>query len=246
MNIKEALGTALADEPPLRIHRDDMVQHGRKRLLRRRAGLAGGVAMAVTALAFGGWTLGGEGGGTAHNVGSGSVLPSSSALTKRTSELTAVLAAGQVVPEGLTTRAVGGPDNPGPLVFRVDSRGREYAASADLVDARGQEGSMHVMVGSPAANSPRPGCQAPAACDFRTVAGQQVQLTTVPLGASGEVLTMAYVQLEDGSHVYAMTSNVSSKAVSQHGKAASTPTIDRQPLSPDDLVKIVTLPGLRF
>ncbi|WNV91179.1 hypothetical protein [Umezawaea sp. Da 62-37] len=66
------------------------------------------------------------------------------------------------------------------------------------------------------------------------------------MGETGEVLTAAAVQRGDGSYVYVSSSNVSAEATRLNGKASSAPTIDHQPLTADQLVKIVTLEGLEF
>ena len=67
-----------------------------------------------------------------------------------------------------------------------------------------------------------------------------------PTGSAGEILTMVDLQRADGTEVYAMTSNVSANVLKAGGNAAIAPTINRQPLTKEQLVKIVTLPGMKF
>jgi hypothetical protein len=56
-SVKDLLGRALGEEPPLRIDRDEVVQQGRKRLRRRRFLEAGSVVAAVLVAAVGAATL---------------------------------------------------------------------------------------------------------------------------------------------------------------------------------------------
>ena len=56
-DVKDLLGRAFGQEPPLRIDRDEVIQLGRKRLRRRRMFEAGGVVAAVVVVAIGAATL---------------------------------------------------------------------------------------------------------------------------------------------------------------------------------------------
>jgi hypothetical protein len=56
-DVKNLLGRALGQEPPLRIDRDEVIQQGRKRLRRRRLFEAGSVVAAVLVVAVGAVTL---------------------------------------------------------------------------------------------------------------------------------------------------------------------------------------------
>lgn len=56
-DIKDLLGAAIGDEPPLGIDRDAVFEDGRKRLWRRRAWQSGAVAAAVVVAAVGAATL---------------------------------------------------------------------------------------------------------------------------------------------------------------------------------------------
>jgi hypothetical protein len=56
-DVKDLLGRALGQEPPLRIDRDEVIQQGRKRLRRRRLFEASGVVAAVVVVAIGAATL---------------------------------------------------------------------------------------------------------------------------------------------------------------------------------------------
>lgn len=56
-DVKELLGRAFGEEPPLRIDRDEMIQRGRKRLRKRRFLEAGSVVAAVVVAVVGAATL---------------------------------------------------------------------------------------------------------------------------------------------------------------------------------------------
>jgi hypothetical protein len=56
-DVKDLLGRAFGQEPPLRIDRDEVIQQGRKRLRRRRMFEASGVVAAVVVVAIGAATL---------------------------------------------------------------------------------------------------------------------------------------------------------------------------------------------
>ncbi|MCS7480905.1 hypothetical protein ACFFQW_36540 [Umezawaea endophytica] len=257
-DIKGVLGSVFADEPPLRVHRDEVLRNGRTRLRRRRAAVLGGVVAVVAVAGFGASVLAGAvGGGRVEAAGVGcaveSVVPTVTTAppkpcepttAERAEQLTAVLAEGHVVPAGLTAKTSGRRTHPDPLVF-VPERA-EYSASADLVTADGQTGTINVLVGGRGSNLSRAACDPPATCESRTVDGGDVQITKTPFGTAGEVLTMVVLLRADGTKVYASVSNVSTAAVAAGRKAETAPTIDRQPLTADELVKIVTLPGLRF
>jgi hypothetical protein len=73
-----------------------------------------------------------------------------------------------------------------------------------------------------------------------------VQIATMSTSSMGEIMTIAHRKRADGSQVYALTSNVSGAAMRVGGKGGTAPTIDRQPLTADQLVKIVTALGLEF
>jgi hypothetical protein len=66
-DIKELLGKAFTQEPPLRIDRDEVLQEGRKRLRRRRVFEAGSVVAAVVVAAVGAAALTNLGGGSEPN-----------------------------------------------------------------------------------------------------------------------------------------------------------------------------------
>ncbi|HWO65929.1 MAG TPA: hypothetical protein VNO31_38445 [Umezawaea sp.] len=264
-DVKRALDAVFHDEPPLRLHRDEVLQQGRARLLRRRSAVVGGVAAVSAAVAFSASLLAGATGasevGPAGSGSSGTLTgcsvvsvvptvttappkPCEPTTPEHARELTAALADGDVLPAGVTAVASGKRLHPDPLTFvPVEA---EYSASADLVAADGQRGALNLIVGGKTSKSARAVCDAPATCEFLTVEGGNVQITTTPIGTAGEVLTMVHFQRADGTQVYAGTSNVSMEAQLVGRKALTAPTIDRQPLTVDQLVKIVTLPGLTF
>ncbi|MFD9736929.1 hypothetical protein [Umezawaea sp. NPDC059074] len=270
-DIRTAFGSVFTDEPPLGVHSAEVLRKGRGRLRRRRAALAGGFAAVVAAVVVGGSLLPGPRelvsaarpspdraagpcstgpeSSTAPATLQGSTAPAATTLPVRPCEpttaeqaqaLTGLLTRVGVLPSEFTLR--GADDSP---VLFVERRG-EYLLTADLVAPDGQEGALTVLVGGLSSGDSRPSCQPPATCEFRTVDGETLQITTRPFGSAGEVLTMVYHLSADGSQVYASTSNVSSRASGATGKARTPPSIDHQPLTVDQLVKLVTLPGLEF
>jgi hypothetical protein len=175
----------------------------------------------------------------------GSPTPCESTSKEHADELTAVLRKADIVPGGYSGVDTGNPKEPGVLMFGEERA--QYTASADLIAPDGQEGTMYVMVGGKTSNSARPDCTSPVVCEHRPTNDGDVQITTVHFGSAGEILTMVDLQRTDGTQVYAMTSNVSVRAMSAgKGKAVTPPSIDHQPLTADQLVKLVTMPGMKF
>jgi len=261
-DIRTAFGSVFTDEPPLGVHSAEVLRKGRGRLRRRRAALAGGFAAVVAAVVVSGSLLPGQrdlvsaarptpdpASGPCSTGPESSTAPAATTLPVRPCEpttaeraqaLTGLVTRVGVLPSEFTLR--GADDSP---VLFVQRRG-EYLLTADLVAPDGQEGALTVLVGGLSSGDSRPSCQPPATCEFRTVDGETLQITTRPFGSAGEVLTMVYHLRADGSQVYTSTSNVSSRASHATGKARTPPSIDHQPLTVDQLVKLVTLPGLEF
>ncbi|MEO6083378.1 MAG: hypothetical protein ABIQ18_09760 [Umezawaea sp.] len=282
-DIKQTFDSAFIGEPPLRIHRDEVLRKGRTRLIQRRLTITGGFAAVITVVALGAsLAFSSNSAGQVDPVGTGfssspttsssftscylvvpaEVLdsqgrpvsaenaPSSSATNpepcepmseERARALTAVLADGDVVPAGFTLRS-SEEDHPQPLGFIQKHGG--YSASADLVAADGQEGTLEVMVGKESGGL---SCGGPPECEIRTVNGQEVRIITMNFGWAGGIGTVVDVKRADGTHVSAITANISVKAQSgRDGKEVIAPTIDHQPFTVDQLIKIVTLPGLKF
>ncbi|MBM7770723.1 hypothetical protein JOD54_000927 [Actinokineospora baliensis] len=70
-NVRDLLGKAFGDEPPLGVDREAVFAEGRRRLRRRRAAASGGVAAAVAVAVFGAAALSGG----ALGIGQPEVIP---------------------------------------------------------------------------------------------------------------------------------------------------------------------------
>ncbi|CAM3704118.1 hypothetical protein KIPE111705_21170 [Kibdelosporangium persicum] len=255
-DIKQVLTTAFKAEPPVRIDRAQLIKNGRRRLLRRRMATTGGTVLAAVVV------------GTTVFVGVGQPeqlqpgappptppTPSTSSSRPTTSpsprpplsagvaqQFTKVLAESRIVPAELALRA---PTESG-RALQFEPERNHYEAAADLVDRHGNEGTLYVMVADSRRNDARPTCAAPNTCVQREFGGRSVQLTTVPFSSRGEVLLIAHTRLPNGTQVYAMTSNVSTNAVEQHGKAKSPPTTPHHLVTLDQLGQIVGLAELKL
>ncbi|MEV4314980.1 hypothetical protein [Actinocrispum sp. NPDC049592] len=245
-DIKRVLATAFEAQPPVRLDRAQVIESGRRRLWRRRMAMAGGTVLAVAAIVTTTVFVGFRQPqqlqvGTPIVTGSGAQTPppSSAGVAQR---LTKVLAESRIVPAGITLQAL--PDSGDALQFQWERN--RYEAAADLVNNQGDEGTLFVMVAESKANDARPTCAPPNTCVQREFGGRSVQLTTAPIGSRGEVLLMAHTKLPDGVQIYAMTSNVSVKAATQHGKGASSPTTPAHLLTLDQLGQITGLAGLKL
>jgi hypothetical protein len=260
-DIKQVLATAFKAEPPVRIDRAQLIKNGRRRLLRRRMTTAGGTMLAAAAVVVGTTMFIGVGQPERLQPGAPVVTPPRPPAASATTlspppttspsppsplrvgvaqQLTKVLTESRIVPAGLALRAI--PGSGAALQFQPERD--HYEASADLVDKQGNEGSLYVMVAESTANDATPTCAAPNICVQREFGGRSVQLTTVPFSTEGEVLLIARTTLPNGVQVYATTSNVSSKAVDQHGKGQSPPTTPNHLVTLDQLGQIVGLAGL--
>jgi hypothetical protein len=248
-DIKQVLATAFKAEPPVRIDRAQLIKNGRRRLLGRRMATTGGTALAVAAVVVSTTVFAGAGQPEQLQLG----MPVSTTPAPRTTsppspstgveqQFTKVLAESRIVPAELTLRAI--PGSGEALQFRPERN--KYVATTDLVDKQGNEGTLYVMVVDSKGNDARPTCAAPNTCVQREFGGRSVQLTTAPLGSRGEVLLMAHTRLLNGVQVYALTSNVSAKAVEQQGKAASPPTTPNHLVTLDQLGQIVGLAELKL
>jgi hypothetical protein len=162
---------------------------------------------------------------------------------ERAAELTTVLAGGWQVPRGLTART--SPSRSGdPLAFEIEGDD-QYDVSADLVNGAGESGQFFVKVAPPGANSGEVDCAYAASCEERTAGGRTVQLALID--TDGRRTRIARTELADGSEVYAMASATSLRAYAEHtGDALPAFTAAQPLLSFEELVKIVTLPELRF
>ncbi|WNV91180.1 hypothetical protein [Umezawaea sp. Da 62-37] len=178
-DIKDVLGAAFADEPPNGIHSETLLRRGRNQLLLRRGAVFGGLAVAAVAAVVGVSAMTGAvalpntdpgtqpGAPVSYPVVSSScpTIATTSSSPKHASspkrcdsttpehaaELTAVLAAADVVPAGLT--AVD------PFEFTVLNS--DYNASTDLRTADGATGKLFISVMASSANPPFPPLRRP-------------------------------------------------------------------------------------
>jgi hypothetical protein len=262
-DIKQVLATAFTAEPPVRIDRAQLIKNGRRRLLRRRMTTTGGMVLAAAAVVVSTTVFAGAGQpeqlqpGAPVSTPPTPPMPSTSSSRPPTTlpspppsplsvalaqQFTKALAESRIVPAGLAVRATSG--SGGALQFRP--KRDHYEASADLVDRQGNEGTLYVMVANSERTDSRPTCAAPNTCVQREFGGRSVQLTTVPFSSRGEVFLIAHTRLPNGVQVYAMTSNVSGKAMEQHGKTGAKPTTANHLVTLDQLGQIVGLAELRL
>jgi hypothetical protein len=265
--IKNLLGRALGDEPPLGIDRDEVLRHGRKRLRTRRMFEAGGVVTAVVVAAVGAALLTGV-------VGERETLPPAASTTveqpappgptlpltpppttgttaqppssmpgyppsnDRASQLSDVLLTAGALKVGEMTSFPGKS-----LAFVVaDSN---YVFEADL--RIGQvEGSVLVSVspalpadgGAKCDSIPEPKSD----CATQIVGGQPVSVATWRDKNTGEKRYLGHAVKADGSTVSVIATNLSERQ-RDSGKRPTTwtPVIDR-----DTVANLAALPGLTF
>ncbi|WP_199440387.1 hypothetical protein [Umezawaea beigongshangensis] len=190
-------------------------------------------------------TTGPPSGSSGRSTPTGEPRPCVPPLTpERAAELTTVLAGNWQVPAGLTART--SPSRSGdPLAFEIEGDD-QYDVSADLVNGAGESGQFFVKVAPPGANSGEVDCAYAASCEERTAGGRTVQLALIDTGERRA--RIARTELADGSEVYAMASATSLRAYAEHDGGDGLPTLTAvQPLlSFEELVKVVTLPELRF
>lgn len=258
-DVKELLGRAFGQEPPLGIDRDAVLREGRKRLRRRRYLASGGVVAAVVVAAVGAATLTNLADSTAPdqmppaasrtgtptstdappppssqppNTTTESTLTPGSTLWAK--ELTRILYKSPYLSEDKAT-PVGDSDR---AKFRVN--GDKYVYQADLV---GPKSSGYVEIWVEPAQGSVPACEhmtGYAECGIRKKGDVDV-LVARHVADTGQVTTYARGVLPDGSMITVTATNLPTSAT----KAGSPPTAPFPVLDDDALCYLVARSGLR-
>lgn len=247
-DVRALLGRALAGEPPLTLDRDEVFRQGRRRLRNRRLFSTGGAIAGVVVAAVGAVVLTGLGGTEpadelppAASPAPSSAGPPSTSVPpsdRHADALTAVLLDSGLLDKELK---LAGPGDD-PARFRVHGDG--YDLRTDAASAYAQ-GSLQVSVaaapdrgGATCASMPEPG----TACEVRAVRGGEVAVGTWKDYKTGEKRYIVSAVRRDGTSVTAIATNLSEQE-RKHGKVPS----ERAPIvAADVLVRIATLPDLRF
>ena len=241
-DVKNLLGRAFGDEPPLRLDRDEIIERGRKRLRRRRFFEAGGVVAAVVVVALGAVTLTGLTGSEPDRLPPAASSthhtppPSRPATTKlpqpptaatmATSPPTAQLNATRLT-NALYATGVLSAKEIQPILGqtgtpRFQESGDQYTFEGDAYQS-GKRGYVQVLIGrSVGATADRGECAAlvpPATdCSVRDRAGGDIVVAHFQ-ETSGERHTTATVVMPDGLRVYALASN---ETAAQRAASASS------------------------
>lgn len=259
-DIKELLGRALEDEPPMRIDRGEVFQQGRKRLRRRRILEAGSVVAGVVVVAVGAVIFTGS-----HDqragipaaasdqtepapptlmatpVPSEEPAPPSSGQSLDTSEQHAkdmTLALIEFLPTRMMLVSMPGSADAG---FReVDGM---YQLSADLIGSGG-EGALHIAV-APAKADDQTACVAALAvydvCELVGTDTGDVAIATEQLSV-GEWRYVAFVARPDGTAVTAVVSGLSER----QQRAGQPPARDEPVLTRQEFAELARLPSLSY
>jgi hypothetical protein len=263
-DVKELLGKAFGQEPPLGIDRDEVLQQGRKRLRRRRLVEAGSVVALVVVVAVGAATLTNfAGSGQEHKLppaasttehappGPDLPVPSSAPTTIPTTEtstrtdlpgvaenpeiqLTAILYSTGVFTEDEVSAV---PNRTDPPAFR--KTGDQYVFEADLRH-EGASGYLKVVVDlSPAMIVDCGNVPASDDCEIKNRAGSSITLTH-STGADGERLTRASAAAPSGIWVSVVASNLTrhDRDLDRH------PTSDTVVLTDDEVCLLLTKAGM--
>jgi hypothetical protein len=260
-DIKELLGRALEDEPPMRIDRGEVFRQGRKRLRRRRileAGsvVAGVVVVAVGAVIFTGSHHDQRGGMPAAASDQPEPATPTMLATPDPSEEPAPPSSG----ESLDTSGEHATDMTMALIEflptrmmmvsmpgSADAEFREadgvYQLSADLLGSAA-EGALHIAVAPVKADDQTACVGALAAYDVCELVGTdtgEVAIATEQLNV-GEWRYVAFVARQDGTAVTAMVSGLSER----QRQAGQLPARDEPVLTRQEFAELARLPGLSY
>lgn len=254
-DIKDLLGKAIGDEPPLDIDRDEIFRAGRQRVRRRRSLAASGVVAAVVVAAVGAATLTNfvsvdpdpvppavgdsqhapEGPELPLTPTSGKPPPGVRLTVEHAKQLTGRLFDSGHVPAGnVVPWPADGGDRP---VFRVENGA--YLYQSDLALPEG-EGVLQVVVDYVAPgvktscgdiNGPHDSCV--------EVPYYGVVTAQATLDAAGERRNLVAAVLRDGTRVFAMVSNFSRR----FADAGKEPPGTEPVLDMDRLTKLVVKSG---
>jgi len=255
-DIKELLGRALEDEPPMRIDRGEVFQQGHKRLRRRRIFEAGSVVAGVVAIAVGAITLTGPRDDDRHGVPAAdqpqpaptmqvppeaSPPPAVEATPMATTDQHArdmTVALTEFLPEEMALE---------PMPDGVDSGFRAtdgvYTLAADVVSRDG-EGSLHIAV-APAKADDQTDCmmfmEDYQDCQMIGTGSDVVAVATEQFG-TGEQRYVAFVDRPDGTTVNAVITNLSER----QRAAGERPAIMVPVLSQQEFAQLALLSGLTY
>lgn len=255
-DIKELLGRALEDEPPMRIDRGEVFRQGRKRLRRRKLLEAGGVVAGVVVIAVGAITLTGprhdeRGGMPAADQPEASptllvtpapaepsILDSTSPAASEEHAKDMTVALTEFLPEDLTLEEMPGNDRSG---FRVT--GSVYQLAADIVGPDG-EGSLHIAV-APAKTDDQTDCvvfvEDYQECKLVGSETEPVAMATEQFD-NGEQRYVVFVARSDGTTVNAVITNLSER----QRAAGEWPSMAPPMLSQAAFAQLAMLPGLTY
>ncbi|MCT2585959.1 hypothetical protein [Actinophytocola gossypii] len=258
-DVKRWLGSALSDEPPLRLDRDAVLRQGRRRLRNRRLLAAGGSGAAVVAAVVGTVLVTGlvseepslppAAGQTERPPVSASTTqsppsstttrkpPSASTVDDNSVRLMAGLTTSGLLPDNAKLRPPPGAD--GEVTFRLTD-GRTYQLTTDVHTADG-DGSLSVLVEPPGVH-PGTTCDVPgtpfAHCDVREEYDLPMAVAVQKL-AGGELRRWVRSARPDGTFVTVVASNLSESA-RQRGDRVS---YDKPTVVPEKkLIAIAALP----
>lgn len=255
-DIRELLGRALGDEPPMRIDRGEVFRQGRKRLRRRRLLEAGSVVAGVMVIAVGAITLTGPRDDHRHGqpaadqpeasptllVTPEPTVPTTpqdgpSATTQQHAlDMTAALT--EFLPAEMALEAMPGSDESG---FRaIDG---VYRLAADVVGPEA-EGSLHMAV-APAKTDDRTDCvvfvEDYQECRLIGTGAEPVAVATEKF-ANGEQRYVVYVARSDGTTVNAVITNLSER----QRVAGEWPSMEPPMLSQAAFAQLAMLSGLTY
>jgi hypothetical protein len=254
-DIRELLGRAVGDEPPMRIDRGEVFRQGRKRLRRRRMLEAGGVVAGVVAIAVGAITLTGPR-GDRHDVPAADqpepppsllVTPEPTAVssfgdtplaTTEQHALDMTVALTEFLPEEMALEPMPGSDDSGFLA--IDG---VYQLAADVVGSDA-EGSLHIAV-APAKTDDQTDCvmfvEDYQECQLLGTDTGPVAVATEKF-ANGEQRYVAFVSRADGTTVNAVITNLSER----QRESGEWPSMEPPLLSQQAFAQLATLSGLTY
>lgn len=256
-DIKELLGRALEDEPPMRIDRGEVFRQGRKRLRRRRILEAGSVVAGVVAIAVGAVVFTGlnDGRGKGSVAAGDQPEPAPTLLvTPEVSEpppvettalattdqhaLDMTVALTEFLPEELALEPMPGSVDSGFLA--TDG---VYQLAADVLGPDG-EGSLHIAV-APAKADDQTDCvmfvEDYQECELIGTETDPVAVATEQFD-NGELRYVAYVSRPDGTTVNAVITNLSER----QRAAGEWPSMEPPMLSQQAFAQLALLSGLTY
>ncbi|MFC4858854.1 hypothetical protein [Actinophytocola glycyrrhizae] len=249
-DIKDLLGKAIGDEPPMGVDRDEVFRAGRQRVRRRRGLAAGGVVAAVVAAAVGAATLTNfvsvepeplpPAAGNSQFAPPGPDLPlpprsqpkpsvagAPPLTTGHTGTLTQRLFQSGIV---RVRDVLPWPSHTSPTGFRIQDD--TYLFEADISTAKA-EGFLRVSVSFVAPGSVASCAEVDAgydSCKMGSKDGLPVAEATWK-GQDGERRDLALVAMPDGTKITAMSSNISQRLRDARKVPSGRPVFDAETLT---------------